>query len=196
MTLAYRVLILLPLVAGCASSTPPSEIAGRPADTSAPAELHRVQLPLEVKGTRFVVTFPKEFSRQEVAGDKGDMHGDVLLAAATRPGGYRIQVHYNSDVPVTNGQIQDFGGYLVSTAPRNLPSLRLGSSGVVTDTQVNVFFVSYMLVDGSAMGTMLIRSLSGNPLNVTVQGPQTPDAEPILAAATKHMLEVLSAGEP
>jgi hypothetical protein len=193
-TIRLAALALLTTIPACASSGPSVPVTGGASSVGVSA-IQPVSVPLETKGKRFAVTLPVEFSPEKVGGVQRDAQGDGLLVTATRAGGYRIQVFYDPDVPVANEQIQEFGGYLVATAPRNLPHLRLGSSGVVSDTSVSIFFVSYMLVDGSAMGTMLIRSLSGSPLRVTIQGPRTPEAEPILAEATKHMMGVLGAAD-
>jgi hypothetical protein len=175
----------------CASSRPPPAVA--PSAGSAAVVPQPFQVPVEARGKRILLTLPEGFTRQPVEASK---LGDILVASATRPGKYQIQIFYDPDVPVTNAQIPEFGGYLVATAGEHLPNFQLGSHGVVSDKPAKVFFVPFVDAKDDAMGAILIRSLAGSPLRVMIVGPRTIDGVRDLPVFMKQMMDTLGNGEP
>jgi len=208
---AIRYLPLLASLTGaaCASSRPPPAVApsvGSPAVVAPPPQVPAAppagsaavvaqpwQIPVEARGKRLLLTLPEGFAREPAEASK---LGDVLVASATRPGKYRIQIFYDPDVPVTNAQIPEFGRYLVATAGQNLPNFQLGSHGVVSDKPAKVFFVPFVDAKDDTMGAILIRSLAGSPLRVMIMGPRTIDGVRDLPAFMKQMMDTLGDGAP
>jgi hypothetical protein len=138
------------------------------------------------------VSFPPGFKMEVLSQGQHDAADrEVHLAAAVHESGCRVDIFFDSSTPLTNDQIPEFGRQLIATSARNLPHMRLGTPGLVTEEGVNLFFVTYMLRDGSEKGTMLIRSFSGSPLRAMVHGPRTPASTPVLMAAREHMMQSL-----
>jgi hypothetical protein len=188
--IGYLPLLVSMTGVACASSQP----AIVPSVGTAVAAPQLPQVAVEAKGKRIVIALPEGFTREPVEPSK---LGDVLVASATRPGKYQIRIFYDPDVSVSNGQIPEFGRYLVATAGKNLPNFELGSNGVVTGTRANVFFVSFVDAKDDAMGAILIRSLAGSPVRVMLVGPRTIDGVRVLPVVMKQMVDTLgSAGDP
>jgi hypothetical protein len=190
--------------AACASSPPPAPVAPPPPVVAPSAGADVVaqpgEVPVEARGKRIVLTLPEGFTRDDGGasrlGVEASKLGDVLVASATRPGKFQLQIFYDPDVSVDNAQISQFGGYLVATAGKNLPNFQLGTHGVVTDKPANVFFLTFVDAKDAVMGEILIRSFAGSPLRVMIVGPQTIDGVRVLPVAMRQMVDTLGTGEP
>ena len=101
------------------------------------------------------VEFPKGFTVDNVARGPFDASdGDVLVGAASHENGCQIKISFNSAMPLTDSQLEEFGARLLEVFP--LQGIRIDAHKVLERNGTNVFFATFMA--GDRVIVLLFRS--------------------------------------